>query len=87
MLILQKQSFGGVLQPEACNFIKKETLAQVFSCEICKIFKNNFFDRIPKVAASDSKSSIIHLMYNQHCDNTTPLPNKDFFITFSFIFH
>ena len=27
----------------ADNFIKKETLAQVFSCEFCKIFKNTFF--------------------------------------------
>ena len=27
----------------ACNFIKKETLAQVFSCEFCKISKNTFF--------------------------------------------
>ena len=25
------------------NFIKKETLEQVFSCEYCDIFKNNFF--------------------------------------------
>ena len=24
------------------NFIKKETLGQVFSCEFCKIFKSNF---------------------------------------------
>ena len=24
------------------NFIKKETLAQVFSCEFCKISKNTF---------------------------------------------
>ena len=31
------------LRPEACNFIKKETLAQVFSCEFCEIFKNPFF--------------------------------------------
>ena len=29
--------------PQACNFIKKETLAQVFSCEFCEISKNNFF--------------------------------------------
>ena len=29
--------------PEACIFIKKETLAQVFSCEFCQIFKNIFF--------------------------------------------
>ena len=26
----------------ACNFIKKETLAQVFSCEFCEISKNAF---------------------------------------------
>ena len=26
----------------ACNFIKKETLAQVFSCELCKISKSTF---------------------------------------------
>ena len=31
------------LRPEACNFIKKEALAQVFSCEFCEIFKNTFF--------------------------------------------
>ena len=28
---------------ESCNFIQKDTLAQVFSCEFCKIFKNTFF--------------------------------------------
>ena len=27
----------------ACNFIEKETLAQVFSCELCEISKNTFF--------------------------------------------
>ena len=27
---------------QACNFIKKETLVQVFSCELCKISKNSF---------------------------------------------
>ena len=27
----------------ACKFIKKETLAQVFSCEFCKLFKTKFF--------------------------------------------
>ena len=29
--------------PQASNVIKKETLAQVFSCEFCGIFKNIFF--------------------------------------------
>ena len=26
-----------------CKFIKKETLAQVFSCGLCDIFKNTYF--------------------------------------------
>ena len=30
-------------QPQTCNFVKKETLAQVFYCEFCEIFKNTFF--------------------------------------------
>ena len=27
-------------QALACNFIKRETLAQEFSCEFCRMFKN-----------------------------------------------
>ena len=34
-----------------CNFIKKETLAQVFSCEYREISKNTFFSKTPAVAA------------------------------------
>ena len=33
-------------------FIKKETLAQVFSCEFFEISKNSFSYRTPAVAAS-----------------------------------
>ena len=29
--------------PEACNIIKKEIPTQVLFCELCGIFKNNFF--------------------------------------------
>ena len=36
----------------ACNFIKKETLAQVFSCEFCKNFKTTFFTEQTQVATS-----------------------------------
>ena len=36
----------------ACKFVKKETLAQVVSCEFCEIAKNIFFYRTPLVAAS-----------------------------------
>ena len=53
----QKQSSECVLQKRcfACNFIKKETLVQVFSCEFCEISKNTFFYRTPLVAASAMK--------------------------------
>ena len=37
------------------SFIKKETPAQVFSCEFCEISKNTFSYRIPAVAASVHK--------------------------------
>ena len=36
----------------ACNFIKKEALAKVFSCEFCEISRNINCYRIPLVAAS-----------------------------------
>ena len=35
------------LRPQACKFIKKETLALVFSCVFCEISKNTFFQRTP----------------------------------------
>ena len=48
----KKQSPRCVLWKGACSFIKKETLAQVFSCKFCEIPKNTFFYRTPLVAAS-----------------------------------
>ena len=36
---------------QAGNFIKKETLAQVFCCEFYEIPKNTFFYRAPLLAA------------------------------------
>ena len=49
-------SFLIKLQAWACNFIKKETLTQVFSCEFCEISKNTFSYRTPLAAASEMKS-------------------------------
>ena len=40
--ICTRASFLIKLQAEACNFTKKETLAQVFSCEFYKISRNTF---------------------------------------------
>ena len=52
-------SFLLVLKADAWNFIKKGTLAQVFSCEFCKNLKNTFFDKTPLLAASDYKYFIL----------------------------
>ena len=52
-------SFLTKLQAEACNIIKKETLAQLFSCELYGIYKNPFPYRIPPVAASVTASVVV----------------------------
>ena len=57
-------------QPQACNFIKKETLAQAFSCKFCEISKNIFFSRTPlddcfwteRAPGKTSKKSNLHLI-------------------------
>ena len=43
--------FNKVAVEVACNFTKKETLVQVFSCEFCKISKNTFFYRTLVIAS------------------------------------
>ena len=43
-----------LLRPQACNFIKKKTLVQMFSCEFCEISKNTFTYRTSTVAVSES---------------------------------
>ena len=40
----------------ACNFVMKEALAQVFSCEFCEISKNTFFTEHLWETASDVTS-------------------------------
>ena len=40
------------VRTSALNFIKKETPTQVFSCEYCKISKNNFLHGTSPVPAS-----------------------------------
>ena len=43
--LCQSLFFNKVASLETCNFIKKETSAQVFSCEFCEISKNTFLHR------------------------------------------
>ena len=39
---------------KTCNFIKKENLAQMFSCELCEISKNTFFTEHLWTTASEN---------------------------------
>ena len=53
------------------NFIKKETLVHVFSCEFCEISKNGFFYRTPPVAASASSVIAEEKSINRYWDRST----------------
>ena len=63
--------------PEACNFIKKETLGQLFSLEFYKISKNTFSPRHPwwlllsSGACKDSMTQDSSLN-DFGCNNKTP---------------
>ena len=46
-----------IKRPEFCNFIQKENLAQVLSCEFYEIFKNTYFYRTHLMAVSESMST------------------------------
>ena len=52
--ILQIHRKTTVLEPllEACNFTKKETLAQVLSSQFCEIFQSTFFTEHLRTPAS-----------------------------------
>ena len=43
-------------QKGATHFIKKENLAQVFSCEFCEVFKNTSFAEHLRTTASEMSS-------------------------------
>ena len=46
--------------PEACNFVKKETLVQAVSCEFSEIFKNSFItDHLRAIASVFIFSKVI----------------------------
>ena len=66
----------------ACNFIKKETLAQMFSCEFCKISKNTFFYRTPSIATSEA--SYFYLSFLPYLHQTRFYGFADFFLLLLF---
>ena len=56
---------------QACNFIKKETLTQVFSCEFCKIFKNTF-----QPTTTLLKRRLQHRCFKEHLRLTASVNNE-----------
>ena len=49
---LQAEARARVCKLRAATLLKKETLAQVFFCEVCEISKNTFSDRTLPVVTS-----------------------------------
>ena len=50
--LFQSLFFNKLARLRPVTFLKKESLAQVFSCKFREISKNTFFYRVPPVAAS-----------------------------------
>ena len=63
---------GDVRWKKACNFIKKETPTQLFSCEFCYILKNTFLTEHLRVTVSD----------HRRCD-TKKAENTDAWVSFN----
>ena len=56
-----------MLSIEKKNFIKKETLAQMFSCEFCEIFKNiHFIDHLKTTASSNLKALTLSIQHSKY---------------------
>ena len=73
------------LRASPCSFIKKETLAQVLSCEFFEISKNTFCHRTPPVAASESLYSLF--LRNPFIRKSVlKLPKFQRFVVLQFIF-
>ena len=57
------------------NFIKKETLGYVFTCEFCQISKNTFSYRTLTVATSEDQINLVTILkfasLNPHFENFT----------------
>ena len=57
IILLEKLDHYGAM---VCKFIKKETLAQVLSCEFCKISKNTLFTE-----HLQTTPSMVQIIFNQ----------------------
>ena len=49
----------GLLFNKVARFIKKQALAQLFSCGFCEIFKNTFFREHLRITASGRRKALM----------------------------
>ena len=56
-------------RPKACNFNKKETLAQVLPCEFCEVSKDTFFTIDFWTATCDFFAEPKHFFYRTPLDS------------------
>ena len=66
------------LRPKACNFIKKESPAQVFSCEFCEISKNTIFNRTCHIVGHGRTCSTYHFVNDENHTQIVSLGEKNF---------
>ena len=72
-----KKLTGKQLLPLTCNFIKKETLRQVFSCKFCKVFKNTFFTEHLPLTASSKRLNLLFTVRQINCKKTIETTNRN----------
>ena len=66
--VLGKKMFLEISQnSQACNFMKKESLAQVFFCGFCEISKNTFFTEHLWTAASLYEGGCVKELFSSTC--------------------
>ena len=61
----QRRSVKKGVLPKACNFIKKKSLAQVFSCEFCEMSKKTYFIEHPLTTASGMRGTAVSEAYSE----------------------
>ena len=71
-----RASFLIKLKASSCSFIKKETLAQMFSCEFCEISKNTFFTEHLLATASEGCGYVSSKMTQRSVKKDLKMPLK-----------
>ena len=87
---VSKSLFKWSCRPQAWNFIKKETLTEVFSCEFCAICKNIFFPYpiifLPLILSTEENVTVTFTKHvsqqkiNENNENMNENENKTFLL-------